>query len=430
MSAASRRPAATVRAIAVVLVAGAVAAAAMTPSDGSRWAPPRVAAQPEPIPTPGPSTVPDLPDRLFGDPMDCDANVRIDPLPPGLAIGTRVTVAVTARVACADVFDGAAAVVLAGGATAASWPGVAAGIETLAEAIDGADVLVAVVDAAAPPAAPVRWAATPAERRAALAALTARPADAVVDGGPWVAALRTAGAALAALPPTRRPLLVVFDGRRPRSGSVFGQAELETVARALRDATGHTAIVDVSHDGWLAASARLVDDAGIVGLDASFDPSPATVAAATRLLAHRLRGDVDPVLLTLNWNAERLSVDLGTVAPAPDVAGEGFVQWLADGRPAPRSLRGRADLTARGIGRGALFAVVDAHRDGIEAGSGSDTIDLCVHPPGRGAAFCAPTPRPAPRPTATPHRTRSPEPTPTATVRPAAARVWLPVARR
>ncbi len=403
---------------------------------------PRAAAQPAPSATALPPSVADM---AYGDRMPCGVDLRLAPAPEAVALGTRFTVGAAARVDCPNAFDHAAALLFVGNAAADTWPSVLAAADVVATAAGEAGVPLAVVDAAAEVGA-IRWHAGPAGRAAALATLAARPPGAEVDGERWTAALRAARDALEALPLDERPLLFAVDGRRPRF-SVLAQAELETVAHLVHDAGGRTAVVDASPEGWLAASTRLLEGAGIVGFDASAMPLPAVAAGGARLLANRLRGVVDQATLDVHWNTNQVFVVPGSAAPPPVFDGHGIVQWLGASATGGFRLEGTVALDAIATGRGLLVAQLRAQRDAVEAGEAFASQVLCVHPTGGTAADCVPTPAPtrAPPPTATPGpsatattvptatTTRTPRPTATPWRRPtraAVGRVWLPLAGR
>lgn len=436
-------------AVAALVVAAALAAVAPDrPGGGTRWVPP-AAAQPAPSPSPArsPTPTPPLHSRAFGDAMPCGVDVRFGPLPAAAVVGARLTVTATAQLVCANAFDGAAVLLFAGGATPATWPRLAAGLDALAAAIDDANVPLAVVDAADALTATVPWATVPADRQAAWAALAARPPDVAVDGERWALAMRQAAGALAALPPTRRPLLVVFDGLQPRAFVALAQAEVEIAARGVHDAAGRTVVVDGSPSGWLAAATRRVVGAGIVGFDASADAAAAEVADGVRLLVNRLRGTVDLAVFEVSWNTNHLRVVPDTAVPPPNFDGHGLVQWLTSAPDGRRTVRGRVDLDATLAGRGHVVAEIRAQRDGIDAGGAQVVEVVCVHERPGGPPDCTPTPRPTatatatatpgPSPTLTPTRTptstRTPRPTATPWRRPtraAVGRVWLPVGVR
>lgn len=403
------------------------------------------AAQPAPGATP--STVPPLiPTRLFGDEPFCSTLVRVD-APQAAVVGTRFVVSATAHVACANAFDGAAAVLLAGGTTAGSRHKFAAAVGAWAEAFDATDAVLAVVDVAAPEE-PVRWAETPSDRRAALDAVRNRPADTAVDGAAWSAVFRTASAALAALPPTRRPLLAVIDGRRPTGSHRAGLTDLEAAAVAVHDAAGVTAVVDVSFDGWLADGARRMTVGGIVGLDGTVDPTPAMVEDGTRQLIARLRGVIDPALLQAFMDPAFVTVVPGSIAPPTDLNVLGLPEWAARSERGRVSLRGQVGIDAVRVGRIDLEFSALAIRDGVPVGIALDVRPLCIHAPGGSTADCLPTPRPTesrtplptatPPPTATATATGEPVPPTTATASATATppplrpvgRIWLPLGLR
>jgi len=424
-------------------------AAPFRPGTPGQWRARSAAAQPAPASTP-----PLSPARLFGDPRPCEAGIRVDAVPEAVVVGARITVAATAHVACPNAFDGASVVVLAGGTTGSSHPKFRAAVGAWTDALDATGAALAVVDAAAP-SGQVRWAATAADRRAALDGLRARPDNAAVTGTAWAAALRSAAAALAALPPTRRPLLVVVDGRRPAGDSAASLGDLEAVAFAVRDAAGVTAVVDVSFDGWLADGVRRMDGAGIVGLDATVDRTAAIVEDGTRQLVDGLRGVVEPALFQLAFSEHHLALVSGSVWP-PAVRDDPGPQWVLASDNGRVSLSGRAALDAEHVGVAALEFALDALRDGVPIASVADVRFVCVHPPGGSAADCQPPAQPTasrtPLPTATPPpaatatgatqslatatasptATREPAPPPAATPSPPrpAGRIWLPLGLR
>lgn len=438
--------------IAALVLAGALEAVgvglvATLPPAGRDARPAR--AQPAPPARP--------PVRLVGSPLPCRVDSRLAPLPAAVTRGTRLTVSFTAQVACPNAVDRAAVVVMAGGATVADWPQLVAAVGVLGASFDAVDAPLAVVDAGGPPEA-ARWSVTAAERRAALAVLAARPADVAVGIERWSSALRSAADALAALPVTRRPLLVVVDGRRPADLVALSPADLGPVAHAVHDAAGHTVIIDASRERWLAGTVRLLQtatDAGIVGLDIDPDASPASVADGTVRLMNRLAGVVEPLATELDWDVNLTALVGDSVTP-PDVHREpDLLFWQTPLANGVATLRGRFDLDTVAPGLARVQAFVTAHRTAdVPAGDAESIQFVCVHEPGRTPVDCVPTPPPSATPfdgaTARPTATRPPLPAPTrtptarpsatprplATARPAASatpnvtvRVWLPVVR-
>lgn len=375
---------------------------------------------------------PSQPPRFFGEAMRCDVGLELR-APWSAVIGTRFAVSVTARVSCADALGGAAAVVFVGGRTAQNGPRLAAALGEIRRLLDTTGSPTAVLDAAGPDEA-VRWVDAPADRLAAFDAVVQRPPDAGVTGARWEAVVAAASAAMSDLPPSRRPLFIVVDGQRPIGEDRLVETRLAPAARAVRDAAGRTAAIDLSFDGWLADAARDIRDAGFVGLDATIDPTAAIVADGVRQLGDRLHGVFDTAVVEVQWDASRLALVAGSTSPPPSFVGDDLVEWLSAPGVGPVTLRGRADVAASATGPTFLVAAAAVDRAGLFDDSDALERSLCVHAAGGGAADCVPTPEPVATEPTPPSRTPPPpQPTPAATAAPIATapeRLWLPAAVR
>ncbi|MEO8082906.1 MAG: hypothetical protein ABI780_03730 [Ardenticatenales bacterium] len=411
---------------------------------GSRRASHLAVAQPAPTATPRV----DLSAFLFGDPVTCESRLRLEPLPTAVAVGERITVTATVDMSCPDSLADAAVLVFAGSTEPGAQPGIEAGIDRLAGALDRIpDTPLAVVDAAAADA-PLVWVDTPMGRKAALDAVAARPVGLYLDGEAWAARLKAASAALAALPPTRRPMLVIVDGRRPRLFVPLARSQVEASANAVRDAAGVVVLLDMSLDGWLAAVGRTLPPAGVIG----FDPHAARDAGIVRLgvqgIVDRLGGVIDVALLEIDWTTDELRVVDGSAAPPPVFDGHGMVQWRSGRADRELSMKGRVVLTGRAVGRGTVAVSFEADRAGEAIAAARSTGVVCVQARGAGgAATCTPehtstviqsaTSTPPPRATSSPGvratPTRPPRPTASPRVGPTNLRrwrLWLPAAWR
>lgn len=369
----------------------------------------------------------------------CQGVLSSAPSAARLTVGDAFTVTTRARIRCPRLLEARGAVLVVGSVPRGIESTAGASLGRIVEALAATGTSrVAVIDVAAPDA-PVTWAATPDALAAAAARLRALTASGEPASSQWLTALDAADGALLTLPPTLRPLLVVLDGSDRVENPAAAIATLVAVVGRNHDATGHSVLIALSPDCWLAAV-----------------PLQDIIARSQLVLVHAtVRSGVERVLLAVEQALAMFQAPLSDVQllyasfkshlaptsadpPATWIRAHdaGFdVTWDFAASGFEAEVVVSATLAARSPTRGDNI-VVAANLGRVGAPQQSSVLAIvpyCIDPPPPAPPLCGAgaTPTPVLLP---PHPLPTPEPPSPTSLRPAPppdrAPLFLPLAQR